>query len=332
MDVNRRVELLNNLGQYMLSGDEEWQQVKKTASLQNPWFTPEFIELATRHIANAYLQPHLLQTAVRDYAIPANNQHPASVGIVMAGNIPLVGFHDFLCVFLSGHRAMIKPSAKDDVLIDHLVRKMQQADESVASFAATRERLNECNAFIATGSNNSSRYFEYYFGRFPNIIRSNRTSVAVLTGDENREALDALADDVHRYFGLGCRNVTKIYVPRGYDFSPLLDAFKKYDYLSDHHKFKNNYDYQLAVLIINRQLYMTNGTIILFEDPSIFSPISRVNYEFYTSVDHAIESINAATGIQCVVGDGFLPFGQAQQPGLTDFADGVDTLQFLLAL
>jgi len=192
--------------------------------------------------------------------------------------------------------------------------------------------LKGCDAYITTGSNNSARYFEYYFSKYPNIIRRNRTSVAVLDGTETPEELDKLADDVHLYFGMGCRNVTKIFIPKNYDFIPILSAFKKYDRFKDHHKYKNNYDYNLALHILNGKFYMTNESVILVESPSIFSPISQLNYEFYTRKKDVDESLRLLEYLQCAVGHGYIPFGQAQLPSLTDYADGVDTMKFLTSL
>jgi hypothetical protein len=193
------------------------------------------------------------------------------------------------------------------------------------------ERLNGCDAYIATGSNNSSRYFEYYFGKYPHIIRRNRTSVAILTGEETPEELAGLAGDVNLYFGLGCRNVTQIAVPEGYDFLPLLEAFGKYEFLADGAKYKHNYDYQLTLLILNKKYYMTNGSILLTENASPFSPISVLHYVYYQPGAGAALP-EASEEIQCIVGRKFLAFGRAQQPGLTDYADGVDTMAFLTGL
>ncbi|MEI9909839.1 MAG: hypothetical protein WDO71_09315 [Bacteroidota bacterium] len=201
-------------------------------------------------------------------------------GIVMAGNIPLVGFHDLLCVFIAGHKAIIKPSSKDDTLIRHLAAKLIEWEIEVSELIQFAEMLKNCEAYIATGSNNSAGYFEYYFKKYPHIIRRNRTSVAILTGHETHDELAKLADDVYCYFGLGCRNVTKIHVPKEYDFIPLLTAFKKYDYLAEHHKYKNNYDYNLAIHLLNKKMYMSNPSLLLIEEASPFSPISQLNYEF----------------------------------------------------
>jgi hypothetical protein len=192
--------------------------------------------------------------------------------------------------------------------------------------------IKNCDAYIATGSNNSSRYFEYYFAKYPSIIRKNRTSAAILTGKETIEELEKLADDVYQFFGLGCRNVTKIFVPKDYDFVPLLNAFKKYDHLIDHHKYKNNYDYNLAIHILNKQYYMTNGSIILVENESPFSPISQLHYEYYTDENGVREKLKEDQNIQCIVSKKDIGFGEAQCPGVYDYADGVDTMEFLKSL
>lgn len=332
MNLQQRIVLLSRLGEYILQDNDNWQTAKQKAHLHNNWFTPEFIELATRNIALAFLQPDKLTAWAQQYNIPAENTAPKNIGIIMAGNIPLVGFHDFLCVFITGHRQTIKPSSKDDVLIKHLVQQLYDWDEATRQLIAFSDLLKNCDGYIATGSNNSARYFEYYFSKYPHIIRRNRTSVAILTGDETPEELDRLADDVYQYFGLGCRNVTKLYVPEQYDFIPLLNAFSKYDYLSDHHKYKHNYDYILAVLILNKQYYMTNQSILLNENKELFSPISQLNFEYYKSTERPDDALKSNTDVQCIVGKNHLPFGRAQQPALTDYADGVDVMKFLLDL
>lgn len=329
MNVQQRLDLLEKLGNYILSDAPQWQEAREKAWRENPWFIPEFVTKATTAIAHNYLQREVLEQAVSLYQIPPEPEHPRTVGIVMAGNIPLVGFHDFCCTFLSGHRMRLKPSSKDNVLLRHLVDKMVEWNAAVESRVAFSDLLKGCDAYMATGSNQSSAYFEHYFGKYPHIIRKNRTGVALLLGTETPEELDRLADDVHLYFGLGCRNVTKIYVPEGYDFIPLLDRFRNYQYLAEHHKYKNNYDYQLALLIINKQYYMTNGSLLLVEQPSLFAPISTVHYSYYTDEAAIREELRNHPGVQCRVGVGGLPFGKAQVPDFLDFADGVDTLKFL---
>ena len=332
MNLQQRIFLLVRLGEYILSDKPLWQKTKKRASQENVWFIPEFIELAASNIAGSFLQKGILESWSVNYKLTTINDEPQIVGIVMAGNIPLVGFHDWLCVFISGHKSLIKLSSKDQILFKHLIDKMIEWNEEVKELVQFADMLQGCDAYIATGSNNSSRYFEYYFGKYPHIIRRNRTSVAILTGKETNQDLEKLADDVYQYFGLGCRNVTKIYVPFNYDFLLLLTIFKKYNYLADHHKYKNNYDYNLAVQILNKKYYMTNDSILLIEDRSLFSPISQLNYEFYSNKKDLIALLQTIDDIQCIIGKDFIPFGQGQQPGITDYADGVDTLLFLANL
>ncbi|GAC1438755.1 MAG: acyl-CoA reductase [Sediminibacterium sp.] len=320
------------LGEYMLADSDEWNAVQERAYRENPWFIPEFIFRSVENIATCFLrEPLLVQWSAR-YEIPEKQPDPQKVGLVMAGNIPLVGFHDFLCVFLSGHNVLIKPSSKDEVLIKHLVQKLSGWDPRIAQTIAFAEQLKGCDAYIATGSNNSSRYFAYYFGKYPHIIRRNRTSVAVLDGDESAVELSALADDIQLYFGLGCRNITQLYVPEGYDFIPLLEALKKYAHFIDFHKYKHNFDYHLALLIMGGKYYMSNESVILTENTSPFSPVSQVHYTFYQDKESVLHNLQTNTDIQCIAGRGILLFGQAQNPALTDYADGVDTMDFLLHL
>ena len=332
MILHDRISLLKTLGNYILSDDIRWKEVRQKASLENSWFIPEFVELATQNIAKKFLKEEELIKWSAHYKIQSVNARPKKIGIVMAGNIPLVGFHDLLSVFISGHKAVIKPSSKDEVLIKELIEVLKAWEPQTGDVIELAELLKDCDAYIATGSNNTSRYFEYYFGRYPHIIRRNKTSVAVLTGNETKTDLEKLAGDVYQFFGLGCRNVTKLYLPIGYDFESLLTAFKKYNYLADHHKFKNNYDYNLALHILNNRFYMTNGSILLVEDSSVFSPISQLNYEYYASKGQLLASLYNNQEIQGIIEKDHIPFGQAQSPGLFDYADKVDTLGFLQCL
>ncbi len=328
MTLQERINLLFRLGQYMLSEEAEWLSIKEQAYRENPWFIPEFIEKSSQNIARNFLDPTFLQEWAQQYNIPETTPIPKTVGVVMAGNIPLVGFHDFLCVFMSGHSIVMKASSKDEVLIKHLVKKLYDWDHLIQNQVSFAERLKGCDAYIATGSNNSSRYFEYYFGKYPNIIRRNRTSVAILDATETKDELEALADDIQLYFGLGCRNITKLFVPRDYDFLPLLNALRKYAHLMDFHKYMHNFDYHLALLIMGNKYYMNNDSIILTENESPFSPVSQVHYSFYDSKLN-LSSLENNTDIQCIVSKNQLPLGQAQSPSLTNYADGVDTMAFL---
>lgn len=330
MNLAERIDLLEKLGNYLLTDNVEWKTVKQKAFEKNAWFTSEFINISVTNIATEFLKKDKLQAWAANYFLD-DNIIPKNIGIVMAGNIPLVGFHDFLAVFIAGHIQTIKLSSKDDVLLKHIVTKLIEWHPGLNTFVKFADLLKGCDAYIATGSNNSARYFKYYFGRFPSIIRHNRTSVAIIRGTENESELVGLADDVHLYFGLGCRNVTKIFVPQGYDFIPLLNAFKKYSYFSNHSKYRNNYDYNLALLIMNNVYYMTNENILLVENEQIFSPISQLNFSFYADEKNLLQSLNGNTDVQCIVGAD-MPFGKSQQPSLIEYADGIDTMQFLLSL
>lgn len=332
MNLISRLALLEQLKKYILSDDESWQTVKENAFNSNAWFIPEFINLSIKNIADNFLAKDKLESWVREHAVPEETLQPKKIGIVMAGNIPMVGFHDLLAVFVSGHYGVIKLSSRDNVLIKHLVEKMQEWEPETNKYFEIASTLKGCDAYIATGSNNSSRYFDYYFKKYPHIIRRNRTSVAILTGNETKEELEKLADDIHLYFGLGCRNVTKVYVPENYNFQNLLDSLKKYDFFMDHFKYKNNFDYMFSIHLLNQTKYMTNGNVLLVEEPALFSPISQLNYEYYSDVEDLQKSLTNNDQLQCIVGYSGIPFGRAQCPGLTDHADGVDTLAFLQLL
>lgn len=331
MDLLERIDLMERLGYYLNSNDEKLRAVKKETFEKNKWFTEEFVNLSLKNIATGFLNRSKLENWIQCYS-PENNVRAKTIGVVMAGNIPLVGFHDFLCVFISGHRQIIKLSEKDNVLLEHITEKLVQWNNEVSALVKFADFLKNCNVYIATGSTNSSRYFKYYFGRYPSIIRSNKTSVAILSGKETADELRLLSDDVYTYFGLGCRNVTQLLVPHHYDFIPLLDAFKKYTYFTDHFKYKNNYDYNLTLLIMNNKLYMTNESIILCENDNVFSPVSQLHYNFYGDKDVILNNLKRDANIQCIIGNGAIPFGESQCPGLFDYADGTDTMKFLTGL
>ncbi len=330
MKLQNRIELLLRLKKYLKENGREWQEAKQQASVVNGWFTTEFIDLSVNNIVDYFLEETKLQAWVSHYHID-DNITAKNVGIVMAGNIPLVGFHDFLAAFITGHTQAVKLSAKDDILLKHLVQQMYSWEVTMQNYVQFAGMLKGCDAYIATGSNNSAVYFDYYFSKYQSIIRRNRTSVALLKGNETGEELEKLSDDIHAFFGLGCRNVTKIYVPEGYDFVPLLQSFQAYKYFADHNKYRNNYDYNLSVQIMNHQFYMTNETTLLVENDSLFSPISQLNYSFYNNPETVMEALRNSSEVQCIAGVD-LPFGKAQSPGLMDYADGIDTIQFLLSL
>ncbi|PSL46482.1 acyl-CoA reductase LuxC [Chitinophaga niastensis] len=332
MNIAEKEAALVRLGQYLADKSPELEAVKERAYIANGWFIPAFIDKAIDNICQYFLAPAPLQQWLQQYPEAANGRFPKKVGIVSAGNIPMVGFHDWLCGFVAGHQVKMKLSGKDEILMKHILQKMGEWYPDQAQQTEVQDMLKNCDAYIATGSNNSARYFHYYFAKYPHIIRHNRTSAAILTGSETQVELEALADDVMQYFGLGCRNVTKILVPVGYDFTPLLTALEKYSYLADHHKYKNNYDYNLALLLLNSSPYLTNGSILLHEATSLFSPISVLHYSYYVDMAQLQQELTGEEVLQCLVGRSFTPFGYAQQPSLSDYADGVDTMKFLLSV
>jgi Acyl-CoA reductase (LuxC) len=331
MKLTDRISILNDLNRYLLENTPEWQKVKTEASEMNPWFIPAFIDVSVENISNQFLIPEKLRNWTAKYKRSDDISVPKKIGVVMAGNIPLVGFQDFLCVFISGHRQKIKMSSKDNVLFKHLVDWLHQNHSRTKDFIELSEMLKNCDAYIATGSDNSARYFEQYFAKYPHIIRRNRTSIAILDGSESVDDLDKLADDIQLFFGLGCRNVTQIFVPESYDFVPLLQALRKYSFFMDQHKYMHNFDYNLTIQIMNNRFYMSNDSVLLIENASPFSPIGQIHYQFYGNKDKVTEKLDPDK-IQCIVGKGYLPFGKAQSPGLSDYADGVDPMEFLSTL
>lgn len=331
MNLHTRIEILVSLGNYLTQETDAYQDTQFRAWAENKWFIPDYINLSGKAIAAKMLQKQTLLDIANQYQIPDQQSYPKTIGLVMAGNIPYVGLQDLICIFLSGHKVKIKASSKDTVLLKQLLLHLIHQHPETAEWISIQEMLKDCEAYIATGSDNSARYFEYYFSKYPHIIRKNRTSIALLDGTESHEELDQLADDIQLYFGLGCRNVTQIWVPQDYDFVPLLSALKKYDDYKNHDKYKNNFDYQLTIAIMNNRFYMSNDSIVLLENESPFSPISQLHYQHYDQKEKVIQQLDREK-IQCIVGKGFIPFGKAQSPDLTDFPDGVDTLAFLINL
>lgn len=335
MNLSERINALAQLGEHLLQKDEYLEAVMHRTHYNNAWLTIENQQRAVQAIAEQFLQKEKLEEWVAAYGLPATIS-PKTVGLVMAGNIPLVGFHDLLCVFVAGHQAKIKLSEKDRFLLPYLLKLLAGIDSRTEAYFEITERLQDFDAVIATGSNNSARYFELYFGKVPNIIRKNRNAVAVLDGTESGDDFKALGKDIFRYFGLGCRNVSKLYLPVGFDFQLLLEKLHDYKEIVMHHKYKNNFDYNLAMLMMNRTVYWNNGCVILTEHESIASRIALVHYEYYSDKESLTEKLMAKKEeIQCIVTNqqlaGFetVAFGKAQEPTLDDYADGIDTMVFL---
>ncbi len=310
----------------------------KSATVENQWFTPEFIRIAFNNLGIA-LQTENLYKWVSPYTEKIERiGTQKTVGVVMAGNIPAVGFHDFLCVLIAGHKLIGRLSSADlrlipamaAVLIDFLPEW-----QNYISF--TSGRLSEFDAIIATGNDNTSRYFNFYFGKYPNIIRKNRNSIAILDGKENDETLLKLANDIMLFYGMGCRSISKIFVPEGYNFSMLTKALGEYHNFINHNKYCNNYDYSKSIFLVNQIPYLDAGCLLLKEDRALASRISVLHYEFYVSLDDVIDAVNANRElIQCVVSNLALSIrtvkaGESQNPALWDYADEVDTLDFLVS-
>ena len=297
----------------------------------NPWFTSENVRRAISAIASELTEENLTKWT-RSYKGINDDENLSRVAVIMAGNIPLAGFHDFLSVLITGNKLVAKTSSKDSellVFIAEILCKINPSFKDRIEF--TNGTLTNFDAVIATGSDNSSRYFEYYFGKYPNIIRKNRNSIAIIAGDETDEEIKELGIDVFSYFGLGCRNVSKIYIPKGYDLGANLKNWDSFSDIINHTKYSNNYDFNKAVYIVNKENFFDTGYLLLKEDNRISSPVSVLYYEYYES-QHAVKQVPELLKgrIQCVVAKQHIPFGQAQWPHLWDYADGIDTLEFLL--
>ncbi len=339
MDLQARIEVMARLGRHLLEGEDEYlAAVIHRSSFHNPWFTQANQRQALRAIAEHMLRGEALEAWAARYPV-SEGPTGVTVGLVMAGNIPLVGFQDVLCTFIAGHRAQIKLSEKDPYLLPALLKQLRAFDARTAAFFETVDRLSGFDAVIATGSNNSARYFEAYFGKYPHIIRRNRNSVAVLTGRESRDELVRLGKDIFSYFGLGCRNVSKVYLPRGYALDPLLEALHEYRELILHEKYKHNFDYNFALLTLNKTPFRFNGCLIMTESAAFDSRIAVLHYEYYDSIQQVGQALRAqkdrlqvVVSQQPVPGVEVVPFGESQHPGLHDYPDHVDTMAFLCGL
>lgn len=309
---------------------DDWAQ---QAYLRNNWFVPKNVLAALSAIAAMLRDEERLSQWVAQYPEVEN---PATIGVVLAGNLPAVGFHDLLCVLISGHRLLVKPSKDDTVLIELILEKLCEIEPAFREAVTFAERINAADAYIATGSDNTARYFETYFASKPHIIRKNRVSVAVLSGNETTTELQGLCSDIFLYFGLGCRNVSKVYVPEGYAFSAFYETAEAFrDYAAHHHKYFNNYEYNKSILLVNGDEHLDNGFLLIQESERLVSPLSMIYFETYHEPAEVKARLDALREkIQCVVtgldlGEKEVPFGKSQQPSLTDYPDGVDVMAFL---
>ncbi len=338
MHTDKKIELLVQLGKDLQQDSTDLNKVLQLAHYDNLWFTLASMKKAIRAIVQNYLNEEKLREWLANYTLNTQNREPYTVGLVMAGNLPLVGLHDFLCVLFSGHRAQIKLSNKDKRLFTYIYYSLLELEPDLKQYIQIAPKLSDFDAVIATGSNNSARYFEHYFGKYPHIIRKNRSSVAVLTGKETPEQIKQLGIDIFRYFGLGCRNVSKVFVPVGYDLAFLLDNLKTYSNVMLHSKYKSNYDYNRSLLLMNQEEHLATEYLMLLKREAVSSPTAVLHYETYKNeYELANRLTEQEAEIQCIVGDpnfhsNCIPFGQAQNPQLWDYADKVDTMNFLIAL
>tara|TARA_R110002096_G_scaffold193645_1_gene375362 strand:- start:254 stop:1312 length:1059 start_codon:yes stop_codon:yes gene_type:complete len=307
----------------------------KLAEEHNGWFTPENIRFALKGWTASLTEANITKW-LEPYSI--SKTVPKHVAIIMAGNIPLVGFHDFLSVLVTGHHVLVKQSSNDKYLLPYLAKYLQFVEpEFKGKIVFTEEKMKSFDAVIATGSNNTARYFEYYFKGKPSIIRNNRNSVAVLMGHETHEDLKNLSEDIFRYYGLGCRNVSKLFVPKNYNFDAFFEGIYHWHPIVEKAKYANNYDYNKAVYLMSEFDMLENGFFMIKEDKSYASPIATLFYEYYEDIENVKQKIEAEkNNIQCIVSKGFIenevPFGATQKPKLWDYADSVDSVEFLLAI
>jgi len=314
---------------------EKFRELLQLSQSHNGWFTPEQVYFAIEAWAKALSENNLDQW-LSGYNL--KDAEPKTIGLILAGNIPLVGFHDFLCVLISGHKVLVKTSSNDQHLIKFLANYLISINPELKNHITfTDGKLENFDAVIATGSNNTARYFEFYFKDKPSIIRKNRNSVAILDGKESLDDLVNLGEDIFRYFGLGCRNVSKLFVPKDYDFDAFFKAMYKHKDVIFYEKYSNNYDYNKAVFLMSNFKLLDNGFLTLKEDTNYASPISSVFYEYYDSIKEIKKRMeNDIDQIQCIVSNKLIPnsipFGKTQQPELWDYADNIDTLQFLTSL
>ncbi len=329
----------NDSNKQVTTAYEELKKAVENITQYNGWFVKDFVlnALQAHGKSISYDKLHTWISSYND--LLEDKIKVNTIGVVMAGNIPAVGFHDFLTVLLSGNIILAKLSSDDDKLLPLIAKLLIAIEPDFNNFIHfTSAQLKNFNAIIATGSNNTARYFEYYFGKYPNIIRKNRNGIAILSGKESSETLEALTDDIFLYYGLGCRNVSKLFLPQGYNFEPLLKTLTKKKKITDNHKYFNNYEYNKAIFLVNGKRHYDTGNLLLVEDEGFASPVSVVFYEYYDNEISLLNRIKANNSlIQCIVSDNkivdnIVPFGKSQYPELWDYADDIDTMSFLLKL
>lgn len=336
LTVEKLIAALKKLNAFMVNPNDAFKTAISTAANSNAWFNQEEIEKALQALQHM-LNDQDLETWFSTITL---STHPKKIGLVLAGNIPLVGFHDVLCVLATGNIAQIKLSSTDEKLLPALLAELVNIEPALEKHILYAERLSDFDAIIATGSNNTSRYFDYYFGKVPNIIRKNRNSVAIISGEESVQEIQSLGHDIFDYFGLGCRNVSKIYIPEDYDIKNFFEPLQSFQPIINHFKYNNNYDYNKSIYLVNLIEHFDNGFLLLKEEERLASPLAVLYYERYNSMTQ-LEALlaNEKDNIQCIVsktplqnGLEVVKFGQSQHPKLWDYADNINTIDFLKTL
>ncbi len=316
---------------------DDFYEIADKAKFQNPWFTKSTVASAVLELSKM-----LEENSLKEWTLQYNIQKKAAkrIAVVMAGNIPLVGFHDALCVLITGNFLIAKLSSKDSILMEYVLEKLAEIEPAFSKmYEVTKDKLKNFDAIISTGSDNSARYFEYYFGKYPHIIRKNRNSVAVILDSDTPTEYQKIGEDIFSYFGLGCRNVSKIYVPQNFNMVAFLDSLTHFESLTEHHKYMNNYEYNRSIFLMSQIQHLDTGYALFKEENSYNSPIAVVNYSTYNSLkDVELELQQNAENLQCVVcSENTLNFptvlpGESQQPKVSDYADNIDTIKFLIEL
>ena len=333
MNIEKRIAAFANLGDYILENPVLLQEVVNKTFIYNTWFTKENTNRALQNIAKEFLNKEKVQNWISAYDLEHTTYDSKVIAIVAAGNIPMVAFHDILCVLISGNQLQLKLSEKDKYLLPFIFEKLTEIEPEFKDTISIQFKLENFDAIIATGSNNTARYFEYYFSKYKNIIRRNRNSMAILTGNETEEDIENLGHDIFDYFGLGCRNVSKIFVPKDFDLMSLKEGLSKHKEVSQHNQYMNNLDYQRTLYLMNQTPLIDIDFINIVENKGLHSPISCLHVERYENIDEVNNYIiDEKENIQCVIGKDYLAFGKSQQPGLSDYADNVDTMKFILSL
>lgn len=353
MTLNNRIEAFVKLGTFLKQFNAEGIIKVEESELNNLFFDAFKMQINRAQEFNGWFSKENVLKAFESWSLALTEENikkwvknynfpevysPKTIAIIMAGNIPLVGFHDFLCVLITGHNALIKQSSNDKHFLPLIAKFLEYNNPNFkGKITFTDQALSNFDAVIATGSNNTARYFDHYFGKYPSIIRQNRNSVAILTGNETNQELELLGEDIFQYFGLGCRSVSKLFIPKNYNFDSLFNALYKFNTIINYKKYENNYDYNKAVYIMSLFNVLENGFVMLKEDQSYASPIASIFYEHYDSIDELHKKLTLDKDkIQCIVSNenvvDFVKFGQTQHPKLWDYADNVDSIEFLLKL